>query len=309
MKRLRDLSLTQLIYFARCAELSSMTEAAASLHVAQSAISTSIGNLEKRLGTPLFVRRRAKGLVLTAAGETFLARTRKILANLDDAVSEIDPSNVRGVLRVGVFPTLAPFYVPEIAQRLAQAHPGVELELVELGAAETDPALHSHSIEVALTYDLGLSVETQREVLHRASLYVAVSPNHRLANRDRVGIAELASEPMVLLDHPHSRDYFTETFTQAGMTLTVRHRFASFETVRAMVARGHGFTLLNQRPVHDLTYDGGRLAIIQLEEDTRSLDILLASAEPIDSLSGRVGAFVEQCRTVVREVSGAPVNE
>src|SRR5216684_5157568 len=60
MPDLRDISLTQLVYFARCAELSSMTEAAAALHVAQSAVSTSIGNLEHRLGTPLFVRRRAK---------------------------------------------------------------------------------------------------------------------------------------------------------------------------------------------------------------------------------------------------------
>ena len=67
-----------------------------------------------------------------------------------------------------------------------------------------------------------------------------------------------------------------------------------------MVARGHGFTLLNQRPVHDLTYyDGGRLVVIELEEEAGRLDIVLASAQPLRTLSRRAQAFVAQCRAVV----------
>ena len=299
MPDLRDISLTQLVYFARCAELSSMTEAAASLHVAQSAVSTSIGNLERRLGTPLFVRRRAKGLVLTAAGETFLVRTRRILADIDDAMAEVDPGQVSGKLRVGVFPTLAPFYLPEIAQRLALAYPGIDAQFIELGADEVESALADHAVEVALTYDLGMGASVHRERLIQAPLYVAVGPDHRLAGRDRVHIFELADEPMILLDLPHSRDYFTEIFTRRGLAPVVRHRFTSFEAVRAMVARGHGFTLLNQRPVHDLTYDGGHLVVIELAEEAGSLDIVLASAQPMRTLSRRAQAFVAQCRAVV----------
>ena len=296
---LRDISLTQLVYFARCAELSSMKEAAASLHVAQSAVSTSIGNLERRLGAALFVRRRAKGLVLTAAGETFLVRTRRILADIDDAMAAVDPGQLSGELRVGVFPTLAPFYLPEIAQRLAQACPGIDAQFVELGADEVESALADHAVEVALTYDLGMGASVHRERLLEAPLYVAVGPDHRLAGRDRVYTFELANEPMILLDLPHSRDYFTEIFTRRGLAPVVRHRFTSFEAVRAMVARGHGFTLLNQRPVHDLTYDGGRLVVIELEEEAGSLDIVLASAQPMRTLSRRAQAFVAQCRAVV----------
>jgi DNA-binding transcriptional LysR family regulator len=296
---LRDISLTQLVYFARCAELSSMKEAAASLHVAQSAISTSIGNLERRLGTPLFVRRRAKGLVLTSAGETFLIRTRRILADIDNAMAAVDPGNVSGKLRAGIFPTLAPFYLPEIAQRLEQSHPGIDAQFVELGADEVESALADHAVEVALTYDLGIGASVYLERLREAPLYVAVGPDHRLADRSRVCTSELANEPMILLDLPHSRDYFTAIFTRHGLAPVVRHRFTSFEAVRAMVARGHGFTLLNQRPVHDLTYDGGRLVVIELEEEAGSLGVVLASAQPINTLSLRAQAFVAQCRVVV----------
>ncbi|WGL52599.1 LysR family transcriptional regulator [Nocardioides sp. BP30] len=302
MADLRDISLNQLVYFARCAELSSMTEAAASLHIAQSAVSTSIANLERRLGAPLFVRRRAKGLVLTAAGEIFLVRARRVLADVADAIAAVDTRSLTGRLRVGVFPTLAPFYAPEIAQRLAQAHPGLDLEFVEVSAGDLEQALGDHAIEVALTYDLGMSVAIHREHLRQASIYVAVGPEHRLADRSRVDVRELAEEPMVLLDLPHSRDYFTQTFTRLEIAPVIRHRFTNFEAVRAMVARGHGFTLLNQRPVHDLTYDGGRLVVIELDHDQAgSLDIVLASPAPIAALSRRATAFVEQCRAVVGE--------
>lgn len=299
MPHLRDITLTQLVYFTRCAELSSMTEAAASLHVAQSAVSTSIGNLEHRLGTDLFIRRRAKGLVLTAAGESFLARTRAILADLDDAMASVDPQHVSGKVRVGVFPTIAPFYLPEISQRLAQASPGIDPDFVELGADEVVPALADHAVEVALTYDFGLGASVHVERLRQMPPYAAVAPDHPLAAHARVSVTELASEPMVLLDLPSSRDYFTGIFTQLGLAPVVRHRFSSFEAVRAMVARGHGFTLLNQRPAHDRTYDGGRLVVIEVAEDIGTLDVVLASAQPLTTLSRRAQAFVAQCRAVV----------
>jgi len=109
---------------------------------------------------------------------------------------------------------------------------------------------------------------------------------------------------MVLFDLPHSRDYFTSVFTRRGMAPVIRHRSTNFEAVRAMVARGHGFTLLNQRPVHDLTYDGGRLVVIDLAEETDSLDMILASAQPIAELSRRAQAFAEQCRAVLAPHAG-----
>jgi DNA-binding transcriptional LysR family regulator len=116
---------------------------------------------------------------------------------------------------------------------------------------------------------------------------------------------------MILFDLPHSRDYFTEIFTRRGIAPVVRHRFTSFEAVRAMVARGHGFTLLNQRPVHDLTYDGGRLVVIELEEEAGSLDIVLASTQALNTVSRRAQAFAEQCRAVVGssgDERGGPVS-
>ncbi len=63
-----DLTLVQLRYFVTAAMHRSMTEASIDLHVAQSAVSTAIAQLERSLGVQLFVRQRSKGLALTEAG-------------------------------------------------------------------------------------------------------------------------------------------------------------------------------------------------------------------------------------------------
>ena len=141
---------------------------------------------------------------------------------------------------------------------------------------------------MALTYDLGLGPTIHRERLCEAPLYAAVGPDHRLAGRSHGSLPSSSpASPWSSLDLPHSRDYFTEVFARLGFAPAVRHRFTSFEAVRAMVARGQGFTLLNQRPVHDLTYDGGRLVAIDLDDEVGGLDMVLASIVPVSALSRR----------------------
>ena len=81
-----SITLTQLSYFAECAKTLNMTEASQELHIAQSAVSTAINQLEKALGAPLFVRQHSKGLVLTSAGESLLRETREIFGRITDAV-------------------------------------------------------------------------------------------------------------------------------------------------------------------------------------------------------------------------------
>src|SRR3546814_1430932 len=103
-----------------------MTDAAASLFVAQSAVSASIGNLEESLGTQLFIRRRAKGLQLTGSGTELLGRARVILSAVDDTIDALRPDTVAGTLQAACFPTLAPFYLPEIIHQLTAAYPAPE---------------------------------------------------------------------------------------------------------------------------------------------------------------------------------------
>lgn len=306
MAHQRNISIAQLRYFLKAAEHLSMTEAANELFMAQSAMSTAIDQLEKTLSTRLFLRRPAKGLSLTASGIEMRIRARSILSELDDAIDALDPTSLRGSLHAACYSTLAPFYLPQLIHELVTDHPDLEPHVRELSAEGVNLALEKGEVEIALTYDLGLAPNIQRERLGRSAVYAAVSTDHPLANRDSVTLAELVDTPMVLLDLPSSRDYFLGLFTREGLTPSVRFTFESFETVRSMVALGYGFTILNQRPAQDVSYDGFRLHTLALPDDVLGIEMVLATAPDRTHLTSKAEAFAEKARTLVAAASARP---
>src|SRR3954465_7601311 len=91
------LNLRQLECFIVAADAGTMTAAASRLYVSQSAISLAVGQLERSLGTQLFIREKARGLQLTAPGRRFLPEARSLLAHAEDvrAVAE-EEGGLRG---------------------------------------------------------------------------------------------------------------------------------------------------------------------------------------------------------------------
>ncbi|KAA0111586.1 MAG: gabR3 [Mycobacterium sp.] len=302
--QLRGISLTQLRYFIRVAERESMTRAAEDLYVAQSAVSSAVAHLEKELGVQLFIRRHAKGLILTAAGKELLLRARQTLTALAESLESIagEAQAFWGPLHVVCFSPIAPFYLPSILAGLKRDHPGLEVHVTEAVAGEVGEYLESGRAEVALTYDLALGDGIDRDVLAEIHPYAALPAAHRLAGEASVKLADLVDEPMILVDLPFSRDYFIGVFTERGLQPNVQYRSSSYETVRAMVAQDHGYSLLHQRPATDSTYAGGRVVAVPLADEVRPLPVVVASLQSM-RMSRRAGAFAERCRTVVTGVS------
>lgn len=302
--QLRGISLTQLRYFIRVAERESMTRAAEDLYVAQSAVSSAVAHLEKELGVQLFIRRHAKGLILTAAGKELLLRARQTLTALAESLESIagEAQAFWGPLHVVCFSPIAPFYLPSILAGLKRDHPGLEVHVTEAVAGEVGEYLESGRAEVALTYDLALGDGIDRDVLAEIHPYAALPAAHRLAGETSVKLADLVDEPMILVDLPFSRDYFIGVFTDRGLQPNVQYRSSSYETVRAMVAQDHGYSLLHQRPATDSTYAGGRVVAVPLADEVRPLRVVVASLQSM-RMSRRAGAFAERCRAVVTGAS------
>jgi DNA-binding transcriptional LysR family regulator len=302
--QLRGISLTQLRYFIRVAERESMTRAAEDLYVAQSAVSSAVAHLEKELGVQLFIRRHAKGLILTAAGKELLLRARQTLTALAESLESIagEAQAFWGPLHVVCFSPIAPFYLPSILAGLKRDHPGLEVHVTEAVAGEVGEYLESGRAEVALTYDLALGDGIDRDVLAEIHPYAALPAAHRLAGEDSVKLADLVDEPMILVDLPFSREYFIGVFTERGLQPNVQYRSSSYETVRAMVAQDHGYSLLHQRPATDSTYAGGRVVAVPLADEVRPLRVVVASLQSM-RMSRRASAFAERCRAVVTGAS------
>jgi len=308
MSRRHEITLTQLRYFATAAEHRSMTDAARELFVAQSAVSAAIGQLEQQIGTQLFIRQRSKGLVLTPAGVQLLGDVRALMVGLDQAVDAargID-NQVRGTIRLACFVTLAPFILPEVISRAQTAHPHLNVEVDEVDAEEAREALRSGRAELSVGYDFAYGEGIRRELVATTPAHVLLPAGHPLAGRDRIFLRELGREKLVLLDLPHSRDYFLQLLASAGLEPEILHRSRNYETVRAMVAHGHGFSVLNQRPRHDLTYDGRRVAACRIADDVPALRVVIATLPGVRQ-TARAAALADAIRGVFRDASGTGV--
>lgn len=298
----RDFSLLQLRYFVAAAEAGSMTAAAADLVVSQSAVSTSISQLEHQLGLSLFVRHHARGLSLTPSGRRLLVEARSLLAHAEDVSDAARGlgAELSGTLAVGCFLTLSPIYLPRLITEMEARHPAVSLQVTEGETSALRESLLTGKAELALMYAYDPSARDglRYDVLTSAEPYVILPRQHRLARRSRVRLRELADEPMVLYDLPQSRDYFADVAAHAGVKPLVRYRSSNYETVRALVASGHGYSILNQRPAFDTTYDGGSLVKVALGDALQPLAVALARAEGV-GLTRRAAALTAIAREVI----------
>lgn len=299
-----NFTLVQLRYFLAAAETGSMTGASRKLMVSQSAISTAVAHLEQELGVQLAIRHHASGLTLTKSGESFLTELRGFLRHAEDLAEAARGlgSALVGELSVGCFSTISPFYLPRVLAAYETRHPLVQVTVLEEEHAGLLTALREGHCEVALLYGYDLDAAVESEVVDRVSPYVLVSHDHHLAGRRSARLIELADEPMVLLDLPHSREYFRRLVTSVGVEPEVRRTSASYETVRALVAHGHGWSLLNQKPNSNATYDGTAVATLELEDPVPPLDLVLARLSGVRPTS-RAAAFTDCAREAIRDRS------
>lgn len=269
------LNLRQLEYFVAAARHGGAARAAEALSVSQPSISKAIADLEAQWGEPLFVRLHARGLELTAAG---VLRHREAHALLERARALSMPrtGELTGLLRVGCLSTLAPRYLPDVLARMRSAWPAIEIELFEGDTEALTRMLERGALDVALMYDLGLARGVRLEAVMQLRPYALLPWGHRLAASASLRISDLAREPLVLINLPHSREYFLSLFRDAGVTPQIAHESTSLEMVRSLVANGLGVSVLTTRPVRDQSYDGKRVACRRLRGQLALQSVVLA---------------------------------
>jgi DNA-binding transcriptional LysR family regulator len=293
-------TLRQVEYFIAAAETGSITQAAERISISQPSISTAIAHLEAEFGVQLFVRHHAQGLSLTRAGRLLLREARLLVEQAEglyQAASEVT-EQLRGELVLGSLVTLAPIVLPELIRSFTAAYPQTRIRPIEAHQEALLEGLRRAEIDLALTYDMQLPEGIEFLPLAALRPHALVAEDHKLATRAEVSLAELAAEPLILLDLPISREYFLSLFLAEGLTPTIQGRYGSHEFVRAMVGRGFGYTLANVRPRADRALDGGRVRRIRLAGDPRPVVVGLATLERLRR-PRLVEAFREHCRDAI----------
>ncbi|MBV9858536.1 MAG: LysR family transcriptional regulator [Alphaproteobacteria bacterium] len=261
-------SLRFLRYLVAAADKGSVTEAARTLGVSQSSVSTAVAQIEAGFGIQIFLRHHARGLSVTAAGERLLNEARALLlhAREFEANAGALSGDEQGEVSISCFTTIAPFIVPGLLDRIARERPGLRLAIDELNQQEIFEALGSGHSEIAFTYGYAIGDAFATEVLLELAPQAVLAEGHPLASRPTVSLVELADEPYVLLDLPHSRDYFLSLFLNLGIEPRIKHRARSFEMVRSLAGRGLAYGLLNAQPRSSSTYDGHAVRHVPISE-------------------------------------------
>ena len=180
----------------------SFSAAAEALSFTQSAVSQQVAALEREAGAKL-VERGARGIRLTAAGRALVSHADVILARLDDAEQELAAiAGLRGGrLRTAAFQSAGATMVPRALAEFHRRHPDVDLSATTAELPEAHELLRAGDIDVAIVMDFEaqpiLYTDLETEHLLDDSYCVALPANHRLAERSRVKLADLADEDWI----------------------------------------------------------------------------------------------------------------
>ncbi len=241
-----DLKLKDLRYLVAIADTRHFGQAAARCFVSQPTLSAQIKKLEDYLGVQL-IERQPRRIALTDAGTEIVARARRILEASDEIVgvarSQRDP--LAGRLRLALLPTIGPYLLPQVAPRIREALPRLDLLLFEYQTGPMLQKLMAGEIDVGI---LALPVEgdgfTEQD-LYEEPFVLAAPEAHPLAQRQQVSVDDLDGQTLLLLEDGHClRDQALAVCSLGGAIEKQDFRATSLETLRQMVASGAGITLL-----------------------------------------------------------------
>ena len=254
-------TLRQLELFIAAAEHRSFAAAAAEVFVTPNAVSAAVTELETLFNTQLFIRRRAKGLTLTTAGQDLVVRARDLLDRANELTLHIgNVSDVpRGPVKVGCYSTLAATVVPELWAQVTRLLPEIQLDIEEGPVEVLSQRLLDGHLDLLISYRVGLPMGLVVEVLFESSPQVVLPEDHPMSHQASVALEALKDESLILLDLPPAGDNTLRLLQERGLRPHVLHRSTSYETVRSMVARGFGYSLFFQQTMSNISYEGLRL--------------------------------------------------
>lgn len=198
------MELHQLRYFIAIVETGSFSKAAKRCYVTQPSLSQQIIKLEKELGKKLFDRLGSK-VALTDTGNSLLPRARRIIQETREIESEIkdDKASGKGVLSVGMIPTIAPFLLPLCLRRFKKKFPGAEIQIHENLTENLIRMLIGFKIDIGI-----MSLPVDSELVEYKKLFddplvLSVPESFELSRSKKIKIRDIEKLPFIALDEEH----------------------------------------------------------------------------------------------------------
>jgi DNA-binding transcriptional LysR family regulator len=257
-------TLRQLQYFIAAAEEGTVSGAAQSLSISQSAVTEAIQELEGDLGVTLFERHR-RGLSITHKGHQFYRHAQRILADVSDARRTFDVSEATaaepGRLHLGVTSLVAGYVLSDLLARYRRAYPSVTVSAIEDNGDYLEHLLIGGELDVAVMVISNLRdrVALQADIFETSPYRLWLPLGHRLAGADIISVADIVPEPLIMLTVDETEENTGKLLAAFSARPNVAFRTRSVEAVRSLVATGAGIALLPDLVYRPWSLEGDRI--------------------------------------------------
>ncbi len=241
------MTLTQLKYILAVESHGSFVKAAAVCNVAQPSLSAQIIKLEKELGVQIFERSNVVFKV-TDVGQEILKQARIILSEADriEDLCQVYKKEVRGILRLGIIPTISPYLIPHFMNQITDSFPHLKLEIHENKTENLITDLVKGLLDVAILSTPKVAPpQLMEKVLYYEPFVFFAGPQHALLKKKKISIADLKEYEPTLLDDTHCmRDQVEQVCQNKTSTESFILKSATLGTLIQVVSHQQGYTLL-----------------------------------------------------------------
>jgi DNA-binding transcriptional LysR family regulator len=270
----------QLEHFVAVAEQGSFTAASRVTSIVQSALSTSIRNLETELGAVLF-ERTTRRVALSEAGRALLPRARRVIAEAGAAVDAVHAvAGLRqGRVAIGMIQWLGAVDLPSELAEFHRGHPGIQISVWNAPVDELITRLRQGGLDLAyLASDRPLPADLAGRRVYAENLVLITPPGHPLAGRDAVAWRELDELPFVEFSEGSAvNSIVRRVFAELGLRRRVVGQVTQIDLQLALVRTGIGVSVVQETMARA---HADRLGISALTEPAAAWDVSLVARAP-----------------------------
>ncbi|TFJ94500.1 LysR family transcriptional regulator [Lentibacillus salicampi] len=291
------MELRQLRYFMEVAEREHVSEAGVNLHVAQSAISRQITNLERELEVDLF-EREGRNIKLTQIGRTFYTHTKFAMEAIDNAKKQIDEylDPERGTIKIGFPTSLSGHLMPSVISAFKDEYPEARFQLRQGSYRYLIDSVKRGDIQVAFIGPVPKNEpDIESHILYSEHILALLPINHPFAEREGVSLNDMKHEPFVSFPDGYVLNKITiDACRQAGFTPAISAEGEDLDAIKGLVSAGIGVTLLPESTFDETTPRMTVKIPLELPEIRRTVGIIKPKKHTLAPSEEVFYSFVKQ---------------
>ena len=281
-----DLTLQQLRLVLAVHDARSFTLAADRLHLAQSSMSRTVREVERKLGVTLF-ERTTRHLVPTPEGAEFCRVARRMVESFDAGINHVQGflAGTRGRMRIAALPSLAAILLPPVISTYRATHPEVELSIEDGLSDEVVGRVRSGEVDLAVTVAPEPLPDLLVEPLATDRFCCLFPPQHRFSASRQLGWGDLADEPHIAFARTSSiRQHAEHAFAAAEVHPELVLEARNISTVAGLVAAGLGVAVVPGLVLPLVQFAGLEHLALTAPETSRRIAVVRDPDRPVSAV-------------------------